>query len=222
MVKFFEQAWIPLRALLVSALGVWGATLWFSDGKWLIAAGILGGVILGAHVLDAVGRAQLRRKPVRGVVLMEAWILSPLSWAVLASCAVVIVAVTFHVDEGTPTADAELIKALGAAITAFLTSGFVSWTEEHDQDLVAGRTKKEFELAYEEAYKPLKPPEEVERLFLSDAVRGIQGWSLAARYERASQFERYLREVGRKRQRELDRARSGGRGTATSPTGKEE
>jgi hypothetical protein len=179
----------PIRAALVALLGLWLAWSWFSGSGWLPPLCLVLASIVAAHACTAWGRKELPRRPLLALFLMEMWILAPLLWGALASCVIVILAVALQPPEGTPTADQQLAKALAAAITAFLTSGFISWSGDRDKSPVARRTKA----AFHEAYKGFELPRDIERVVYSEAVRGLNGWAWPARYARARQLHHYLK-----------------------------
>lgn len=153
---------------------------------------VVAGLIAVAHVADALGRRQLPGRPLVALFLMEVWIVSPLMWGALAASAIVILAVAFNPAEGTPTDAEQLAKSLAAAITAFLTAGFISWSGDKDKSPVAKRTKK----AFQQAYKNVDLPEDVERFVYSDAVGGMEGWSWPTRFQRAQKVKSYLDQHG--------------------------
>lgn len=181
-----ELLLLPFRAVLVAMLGLWLAWSWYVQPRWWLPLVVVFGAIIVAHVCAAVGRRLLPGQPVVALLLMEVWIVAPLMWAALAGCAVVITAVALHVEQGTPTVDEQLTNGLAAAITTFLTSGFIAWAGDQDKSPVARRIKRSFETAFQGVH--LAP--EVERLVYSDAVQGIEGWSLRARFERATRLAR--------------------------------
>lgn len=175
-----ESLLVPLRAAVVSLLGLWLAWSWFTQKSWLPLV-IVAAIIALAHICDAAGKRALPRRPVMAVLLMEFWILSPAMLAALASCAVVVAAVELQVPKDAPPVDTQLAKTLATALTTFLTSGFIAWAGDQNKSPVARRIKT----AFERAYKNVSLPRDVERLVYSDAVAGIEGWSQAARWDRA-------------------------------------
>jgi hypothetical protein len=186
---FFGPLLVPARASLSALLGLWVAREWYDGSRWwwpLLAAAVL---IAAAYILDAAGRRQLPARPVAAVALMEFWVAAPLCWTALASAAVIIIGVELNADPKAPTADQQMTKALAAAMTSFLSAGFIAWAGDQNKSPVAQRIQQ----AFEKAYKNVTMSEAAERLVYSDAVQGIEGWSASARAARAAKLQQALR-----------------------------
>ncbi len=190
---------IPFQAMVVALAGAGTAWL-FLKGHWEPAVlGALAVVAIGV-ACDQVGKAVLPKHPVLAVYLFEGWLLIPLAVAVLASAALIIVAIKAALPEknaaGEPTSTEteELVGAVSAGITAFLTAGFVSWAGDEKDSRLADHVKGRFE---DKFTRPgvAKPGARVfaagsdgEQWVYSGEFEGIEGWGWAARQKRAREI----------------------------------
>lgn len=193
-------AFVPLRALGVTFLGVYLAELWYQGAivPLLVLILIPFGV---AYACFYVGRSLLDRKPTGGLVLMEVWILAPLIIAVIAVGATVILAVELAVPAGASSVQKELAGTISAALAVFLTSSFVAWTEDQDTSRIASKIRDAF---WSKVKRRRTDGEEragvlyveagsvAERLIYSNLFHGLTGWGLATRWKRANRLREEL------------------------------
>jgi len=184
---------IPLRAFFVAALGIFLAWLWFNSLLWVAILLSLGILILGV-VLYWFGKRQFPDKPVLGLTLIEFFVISPAMLAAIASGIIIVVTVNLTAPKDAPTETKEMMTALSTAITAFLTSGFISWAGDRDDSSLAKRVREIFQSKYKR-FEPNEKPEEGVKYFRAESVgerlvysyqyRGIEGWGGKARKKRA-------------------------------------
>jgi hypothetical protein len=183
----------PIRALVVSLAGVWLAASWLAGHpgpplRTLVAGGC------ATWFLDRIGHWFLPSRPRAAVLFMECWILAPMIVAVGASAAVVLVTVHLAVPESTPVDRKTLISAATAAVTGFLTSGFVAWTGDKDASRASKRIQRAFQAAFSrpDPHQVRAPHVHYfradsvgERLVFGDDILGLSGWNRDARWARA-------------------------------------
>jgi hypothetical protein len=170
----------PLRALAVAIVGVLLAWMWTRGLGWWSVAIAVAGFVLGL-LSDWIGQRSLPSHPVAAVEWLEFWLLSPLMLAAAGSAVVIIVAIELAVPEGTDPHTKQLIAALAAGITAFVTSGFISWAGDQKDSTLADHIQQVFEKAYLNSTFT----DEGERWVYSAWVHGITGWGRPARLARA-------------------------------------
>lgn len=172
----------PLRALGVAVLGAWWAWLWFDGNRIMVLVLILAPLLLGL-TLDGLGRSRVPlENPVWKIRLMEWWILVPVVLAGAAGAAAIVSTVELVVPETVPDATKEVVGAVGTAITAFLSAGFIDWAADGDHSKLSERIRDHFH----QVYKPvLKLDSVADRFVYSASYQGADGWGRAARRLRA-------------------------------------
>jgi hypothetical protein len=116
------------------------------------------------------------------VRFMEWWILVPIVLAAVAAAAAIVVTVELIVPDTVPDSTKETVGAVGSAITAFLSSGFIDWAADGDDSKLSDRVRDHFY----DVYKPaLRPDSVADRYVYSGNYRGADGWGRAARQLRA-------------------------------------
>lgn len=194
---------VPALALLVGLGGVGLAVLWFDD-KWLLALAAVLALLVAGVASDALGRRSLPAHPVRARRLLEGWVLIPIALALVASAAVVVVTVELTLPTSEPSKPTnetkELVGAISTGITAFLTAGFIAWTEDDKDSSLADHIKDAFQAKYTRPGTPKAGAHEFvansagERWVFSDTYGGAEGWSGAARAKRAAGVAQELQE----------------------------
>jgi hypothetical protein len=196
-----EQILKPVTALVVGLAGAWAAWTWFDNGDPLGFAVAIVVFLLGLF-LDRVGRNSLPGSPRLGAWLMEAWRLMPVSVAVIAGALVVIIAVEWAIPDppsgsgvaqvvGAATASTkEVVGAVTAAVTSFLTAAFISWTEDDPDKGVTEHIQSAFYDSYKNQFEKSSRPW---LLVFSDPVDDISGWGFDARHKRAEALEAEIR-----------------------------
>jgi len=188
-----EDLVVPSRALIVAGLGVLIAWLWFNAWTPMVIFIIAGLTLLGV-LLFLLGKSQLPSHPVRGLWLMEFYVISPSVFAAVAAGAIIVITVTLSAPEGATNETKQLLTALTTAISAFLSGSFISWTEDKDDSSLANRIQTVFQSKYKR-FDSSKPPEGGvkyfraeslgERWVYSEGVKGVEGWGGRARRKRA-------------------------------------
>jgi hypothetical protein len=181
----------PLRLLVVTGLGLIVAVPLF-DGQYGTVALLAGGAVVAALVLDGIGQALLPGRPRAALAFMEGWVLAPASVAVVVSGVAVVLGFSLTPASNVPPFPAEIMKAGGAAVAAFL-GGFVSWVGEKDDTRVADRIRRHFWAHYDRPKKGrrtprkhyFKPESRGELAVYSEAIEGCEGWGLVDRWGRA-------------------------------------
>jgi hypothetical protein len=177
-----------LRALTVAIVGVFLALLWTRGLGWASISLAAGGILLGL-ALDWLGRGLLPDHPIAALQSMEWWLLAPLTLAAAGAATVIIVAIELAVPEGTPADTKQLVAALAAGITAFVTSAFISWTGDQKDSILADHIQAVFEKAYMNSVFD----DEGERWVYSAWIDGLTGWGRQARLARAHGIANDLR-----------------------------
>ncbi len=205
MGDLFDSVGTSLRAFGVAIAGIWLSTSYIHGqlGSGLQAAAAVGiGVILLVFIgyaAEFVGEWQLPNAPVASVRIMEWWTIAPISIGVAASALGVVLAIEWSLPNGVTESDKALAEQLTTAMTAFLSSIFVSWTADQDESPVAGRIKDAFARHYKRApatgaatpptgVKYFKAESRGERLVFSPSLESISGWGHAARIARAKRL----------------------------------
>jgi hypothetical protein len=186
---------VPAVALLVGLGGVGLALLYFHDKSALALAVVAALIVLGV-IIDAAGRAALPDHPKAALHLLEGWVLIPIALAVLASAAVVVLTVELTLPDSGPskptTETKELVSAVSTGITAFLTAGFIAWTEDDKDSSLADHVKASFQDKYTRSGTPKKGAHVFraesagERWVFSENYAGADGWGGKARAMRAT------------------------------------
>jgi hypothetical protein len=124
----------PLRSLLIALGSLLLAYWYFSGDQWRYLAVVAAAMLVGLGLaLDQLGRLLLKAKqPKAGVRLMEWWILAPSGIAAIASAVIIIIAVELAAPDDASSATKELLGALSAGITAFLTTMWIDPSEKAD------------------------------------------------------------------------------------------
>lgn len=194
-----------LPALIVGVLGAASAWLYLkvpqaqwmplevSQARWIPLA-ILMILLLAGLVGSVYGRSKLPRNPVTATRFMDFRILVPYAFASLASAIAIILAVSFTppADESWDVETQKLAAATAAALTAFLTAGFIKSVDDADTAYVGEYVKGAFYAAYKRGEKELQGKVQYfpagsdgERYVYSDPFKDIEGWGHKARLERA-------------------------------------
>lgn len=181
----------PFRGLLVALAAAYLAYLWYHNHRvWAVVLTVL--ACLVGWVLNAIGKGLLPDRPVAALRFLEGWILTPAAVAAAAGALVVIVTVALTVPDGTATSTKETIAALSTGLTAFLTSGFISWTSDSNDSPLSSHIRDAFYASYKRADGSTErgvdyfaPESRGEQLVYSDEVAGVEGWGRPARLKRA-------------------------------------
>jgi hypothetical protein len=169
------------------------AWLCFNDLWWLAVIVATLAIALGS-ILDAAGDALLPARPLAALALLEWWLLTPAMAAASAGALVIVVTVALTVPEGTSADTKELVGALSAAITSFLTAGFISWASDEKDSRLGDHIKERFQARYNQVPAEgtrkagvyyFKPESVGLRWVYSDEYKGIEGWGREARRKRA-------------------------------------
>jgi hypothetical protein len=176
---------VPLRALVVAALGAGIAWGWYSGHRWVsFVAPLVVGVV--AWLVSEYGVSRLTGDPVGAVWLMPWRILVPAVIAAAAAGVAIIVTVELTLPDKTasgaptPTSTKEIVTALSTAITAFLSAAFIDWTGDGDDSRLADWIRDTFQEKYENVFASGTTGA---NLVYSSYVGG--GWGAAARKKRA-------------------------------------
>lgn len=193
-----------LPSLIVAVLGVASAWLFYTERSWVMFI-VLGVLLATGLIVSWYGRRHLLpNSPVTAVRLMEARILVPFAFAALASGIAIILAVAFE-PEPAKNWDLEtkkLMAATAAALTAFLTAGFIKSVEEADNNWVGEYAKDAFYNSYkrrkagqnEERVRYFDAGSDGEMYVYADDFKSIKGWGRGARHDRARGVSEALRE----------------------------
>jgi hypothetical protein len=185
----------PLRGLLVALLGTILAWQWFGGDQLLVGA-VLVVLLAAALVGRLIGDRALPAKPERAVVLLETWwFLSYTALAAGAACMVIVATVEFAAPKDAPAETTELLGALAAGITTFLTAAFIS--RENMDDAIGEFVRSRFHAHYKQL-KPgatqeprvhyFEPESDGLRLVYSEHFRTVSGWTRSARRTRAEKI----------------------------------
>jgi len=195
-----------LPALIVGVLGAASAWLYLkvpqaqwvpleiSQARWIPLA-VLAVLFVCGLVASAYGRSKLPKYPVTATRFMESRILVPYTFASLASAIAIILAVSFTppADESWDVETQKLAAATAAALTAFLTAGFIKSVDDADTAFVGAYVKEAFQAAYKRGEKRQEGKVQYfpagsdgERYVYSDPYKDIEGWGHKARLARAS------------------------------------
>ncbi|RJN32061.1 hypothetical protein [Nesterenkonia natronophila] len=141
----FSVVGTPVRSLLIALGSLFLAYGYFAKGRWLAVAVIIALLLVGTgFVLDWVGRRRLKASspnPKAAYTLMQGWVLVPSGLAAVASALVIVVAVQLAAPDGVTSETKELIGALSAGVTAFLTTMWIDPSEDVDS-AIADRVQK--------------------------------------------------------------------------------
>ena len=191
--SLLDDITIPFRALVIALLGVVLALLWFNQGPlWMIGFGVV--TVLFGRALEWWGIAHLPGKPVAALRRMELWFIAPAMFSAVASALVVIIGIELTVQDAMSSETKAFVTATTAALTAFLTSSFISWAGDSKDSRLADRIQAAFRSHYKrlEAGKPQVPGVRYfaadsagERWVYSTDFQGISGWGGQARRARA-------------------------------------
>jgi hypothetical protein len=175
-----------LPSLLVGLGGVGLALLWFYVAKPLAVAPPVVAFVLGFCGDQMTRRTLAHDKPVAATKWVYGWSLVPLSFAIGAAGAVIVIAVSLNPDSGSNTRK-EIVSAAVAAVGAFLVAAFVESAGDADENWIGGRFKKRLQERYKDSFRrdANEPASEAELAVKEDAVLGFQGWGRDARKKRA-------------------------------------
>lgn len=196
MSQFFHAA----KSLLIGFIGVLFAQFWFMGTAWAIVLVVLGAIVVAAAA-DEAGKALLARSPVPSTYLLEWWILYPAIGAALGAAAVIVLAVELAAPETASPETKELVGALGTGITAFITTVFISWSEDADDSTLADHVRNAYQKIFDE-YQGSPAPRGRHffmrgsrglRFVFSEEFEGISGWGRQARLARARAIRNELK-----------------------------
>lgn len=193
---------IPFQAMVVALAGAGMAWLCLND-HWVLGAAVTVAIVLLGVICDQAARAAITRWPVLSVYLFQGWLLIPLAVAVLASAAIIVLAIETLPKTnaaGMPTSPEteKLVAAASAGITAFLTAGFVSWTGDSEDSKLADHIKGYFEGRFvDEATAKsgdwvIQDDSPARDWVFAGVVGGIEGWGWKARLLRAKELKKGL------------------------------
>jgi hypothetical protein len=183
----------PLRALAVTILGVYLAGRWYDDDGWTVGLYVLAALVV-AYGFFYGGRSVLYRAPKLGLALMEVWVLAPLTVAAVAAGGTVVLGIEFAVPDNAPAVQKEMVGTLSTAISVFLSSSFVAWTEDQDASRLASRIQQAFYASFQRVPDTGDCPPRVtcveagsaaEQLVYSRVFRGLSGWDFHTRWKRS-------------------------------------
>ncbi len=192
----FSPALVPLRALVVTLLGVALSRLWY-DSQYLSLVLLTFGPVVVAYVAFYIGRARLPHNPRAGLLWMEFWIIAPLVVAVVAVCGTVILAVELAAPEDASAGLKKQATTISTAVGTFFSTSFVAWTADQKSSRMSSKVRD----AFYEKYKRTKPPNPArfedgvcyvdaestaELAVYSSVYHGLSGWGLSDRWERAT------------------------------------
>jgi hypothetical protein len=191
---------VPLRALVVAALGAGAAWCWYNDWRWLAIVAPIA-VVLAGGAAGTFGSALLPGHPLAAVRMMEWRLLVPAALATLASAVLIIATIELTLPDkpAPPTEAKQLVATLSSAITAFLTASFISWAGDDKDSGLADWIRGRFQDAYKQPRDPggsghfFKAQSRGELLVYSDPIEGISGWGRTARRKRADAIAAEIR-----------------------------
>jgi hypothetical protein len=181
----FSGLAVPVRALIIGALGAGIAWSWYNGQRWLSFVAPVAVAAVGLSV-SALGVSRLPRDPVTAVRLMPWRVLVPSVVAAAAAGLVIIVTVELTLPEKTaagaptPTDLKEVVTALSSAITAFLGAAFIDWAGDGKDSRLADWISSTFR----KKYKGVFPPDTDGANFVYSSYT-VDGWGPAARMTRA-------------------------------------
>jgi hypothetical protein len=188
--SFLAPLRVPLQALIVALAGV-GVAWLFLNGHVVYALLAVAAILALGAIVDAIGKSQLPKRPVRAVYLLQGWLLIPLGLAVLATAGTIVVAVELTLPEGTAAETEELVGALSTGIVTFLTAGFIAKAGDDKNSQLADHIKEAFESKYtrggtsKDGTHAFVSGSKGEQWVYSDEFEGIEGWGRKARLKRA-------------------------------------
>jgi hypothetical protein len=186
-----DELRLPFRAFLVAAGGIALASFWF-QGKPGLALLILAFLVGMGEVIAFTGERLLPNKPEKALRWLEWSVLGPAGLSAAAAALTVVLGVELSASEAAETK--ALAAALGIGITAFITTGFLSWTGDASDSKVAGHIRDAFYRHYKREGDPGADAARVvaferysagERWVYSNAFRCVEGWGRKARLQRA-------------------------------------
>jgi hypothetical protein len=191
---------IPLQAMVVALAGAGMAWLCLND-HWVAGVVATGAIILIGIVCDRAARASITRWPLLAVYLFQGWLLIPLAVAVLASAAIIVLAIKTTLPKenaaGEPTSSEteKLVAAVAGGITTFLTATFVSWTGDAEDSKLSAHIQERFEARFTKVDNAtagdwvIAKGSRAENWVFGGAVGGIEGWGWKARFKRAREVK---------------------------------
>lgn len=174
--------WVPFRALLFAFGGALTAARWLESDYTPVV--IILFILLPMSVgLFHLGRQLLPKRPRLGLALMECWLFAPLGLTLVASAFAVMVGVWLVAPESAAAEQKAVLSAIATAITTFLGTAVVAWSEDQNQSRASSRIRGAFQTKFKGRFPPGSPNA---RWVFSDHYGSVQGWGLEARWQRAS------------------------------------
>lgn len=148
------------------------------------------------RALDVGEVGLLVRKPVTGTYFLDWWILYPATFAALGAAAVIVLAVELAVPDTASAETKEIMGTLATGITAFITTIFITWSQDATDPTLANHIRGVLQEVFPE-YKDeaTTPPTKGRhyfrrgsrglRLVFSEEFEGISGWDRQARLARS-------------------------------------
>lgn len=188
LLALFVPLLVPLRALAFALAAAILAAHLLENQLVLIVIIVFVSVAVGAALFEA-GRRLLPERPRVGLLLMEGWILAPLSLALLAAALAVLAGVALMLP-GSASAETEVAQAAGTAIATFLASAVVAWSEDQN----GSRSSSRIQAAFYEKYKGhFDAGSEPARWVYSNPIGSVYGWGLIERWARAKNIASHVR-----------------------------
>lgn len=187
----FSDLRTAARALLVAVLGVCFAILMLRK-HWDMSTSLVCAAIVIAYLIEWVGRSKLPRRPDEALPFLEWWQLAPAAISAFGSGLLIVVAVEWVPGDHADTERKELVGAVAAALTAFITSVMVQWASDKGDSRLAERIKRSFFACYKRA-EVFPPPNDGNMYFVPSSLGEqlvysnvlIEGWDADARKDRA-------------------------------------
>jgi len=190
-----SRALTALPAFVATFGGV-GVYVAVRDGSIVSVGLVLALTVVVGVVGLVVGRKMVLPHPVRGTLLVSAWILT------LIAAGAVLTALFFWVGLRLPEWIAtgavsdeieELSKVLLGAATAFVAVVFTDDLDKAEGELwPSTKTKDAFKTAFDGKFKPCSPEYDAafeERVRPREGIAKVNGWGFVARYKRAKIIE---------------------------------
>lgn len=206
MAAFIAPLRGPLLALVSSLIGAGLAWAWFAyPDRHLIPLVTAGAVLVWALGQQAYGQRLLPAQPVKAVEAMGRMTPALVVLTAVAAAAGIVVTVTLAAPDGASKETTELLAALTAAVTTFLTGAVLA--QDKSDEAVAGLVRDRFYAAYggvdpaqvgdkryvEKDGKYLLPRNsDGWNAVYSEGWHGLVGWGSEIRKSRAEELQSYI------------------------------